>query len=253
MPSKLRLDRLADLAGLQGVHGLLEGRYGLAGRQPAQVSALWRRDVFGISLGQVLEAFAVDQSLAQLLETGPRFVVGHHLRGLDEYVACMGVGHPHGPLCLRGSLLADVQRPVGCRLALRRLTTGEHLQDMKAVAALDDIADLACLQIARGIDEQVWPAFDRTYAEFAALKSAGPVGRGSRNAGEVSPAPYARQQALGLLTQFLHRSGGRAFGYRNEYLGQPKYLRTTLLRRHRSCRGCDSRRRIHLPALAFQE
>src|SRR5690606_29423374 len=53
VPSELRAYRLADLIGLQRIHDLLERGHGFSWRQPAQITALRRAGVFGVTLGQI--------------------------------------------------------------------------------------------------------------------------------------------------------------------------------------------------------
>lgn len=90
---------------------------------------------------------------------------------------------------------------------------------MEAVAALEQAADLALLQIGDGLGEQVGPTVQRTHAHDAALQRFGTVRIGGGQAGEVVAALDARQQVFGLLAQRGQLLRRRAFRHPHQDLG----------------------------------
>ena len=95
-----------------------------------------------------------------------------------------------------------------------------HLDDVETVAALDQAADLAFLQIADGLNKQVGPAVQRAHTHDATLQGFGTVrGRGGQ-AGEVIATLGLRQQAFGLLAQHRQLLGRRTFRHAHQNLGQ---------------------------------
>src|SRR5687768_5405125 len=66
VPAKRRLNGLADLAGFKRIHCLLELRYGVARRDPAEVATLWRGGIFRMGFRQLFKLAAVLQALFQI-------------------------------------------------------------------------------------------------------------------------------------------------------------------------------------------
>src|SRR5690606_41989423 len=67
VPTERRFDRFADLARLQGVHGAFERRHRLAGREPAQVTALGRGGIVGRSEEHTSELQSRENLVCRLL------------------------------------------------------------------------------------------------------------------------------------------------------------------------------------------
>src|SRR5690606_29931166 len=112
-------------------------------------------------------------------------------------------------------------------LGLLRLAARQHLENMKAVAALNNVADLACLKVLGSLYEQIGPAVYRPHAQLSATERLRPIGRGGRHTAEISTASDLRQQAFRFLAQSLDLGRTGALGHHHQNLGQTENLRTS--------------------------
>src|SRR4029079_12795131 len=94
VPAERAPHRLADFARLERIHRALELRHGIAGIDPAQVTALRGADVDRVGpreLGEI--GVAVDDAIAQIREAPARLALGNELVRPDQDVACVALLH----------------------------------------------------------------------------------------------------------------------------------------------------------------
>src|SRR5471032_2930720 len=130
------LDRLAELARFQRVHGRLELGHGVARVQPAQVTALGGRAVGAVLARQFLEGGGlVVEALLEFDQLALGVVGAHGRRDLDQDVARVGLLHGGG------------------RLRLGHAAPVDQFQDVEGADAFHDRRDLAGFQLGQRLGE----------------------------------------------------------------------------------------------------
>src|SRR5471030_1233088 len=174
------LDRLADLARLERVHGRLELGHGVARIQPAQVAALGGRAVGAVLARQVFEGGGlVVEALLELDQLALGVVGAHGRRDLDQDVARVGLLHGGGGLRLGDAALVD------------------QFQDVEGADALHDRRDLARLEFIERLGKHRRQAVRIAPADLAALERVGRVGIRAGHLGEVGAGAQLAHDFLG--------------------------------------------------------
>src|SRR5262249_38289710 len=96
VPAERRLERRAHRTDLEIGHRAFELGHGVAGREPAQVSALGGRSVLRVDLRELAEILAAGDARAQALEPRAHFGIRQPLAGPDEDVARERLLHARG-------------------------------------------------------------------------------------------------------------------------------------------------------------
>ena len=165
MPAKRRLDRLADFARLEQIHGALEIGHRVPGKQPVEVAAARRTAVRGVLARLFGEIRAAgDDALAQILKPAARVSLGNDFVGPHQDVPRVGL--LDGRALLRAALL-------------------HQLDDMEASRTAQYRADFAGTQAFRGLGEKLGQPVLSPPAHVPALERIWRVRIGRRDLGEV--------------------------------------------------------------------
>src|SRR6185503_5750593 len=87
--------RAACLSRYERIHGALEFRHGVAGRQPPQISALGAAGILGVQARQLGEISLVVDTFLEARETPARFGFRDQFIGLDQDMPGMGLAYDH--------------------------------------------------------------------------------------------------------------------------------------------------------------
>src|SRR5450830_2126380 len=193
------LDRAADLTRLQFVHGLLEFGQCVTRHQPTEEAALLARLVVRVQPRQFLEGGGlVVQALLQFQQAALGIGRAQGRRDLQQDMAGMGLLHGRLGLGLGHAALVG------------------QLQDMEAADALDDLGDLARLQLDQGLGEHGRNAVSLAPAHHAALQRIGRVGAGGGHLGEVGAGAQLAHHFLGALLALGNHVGRGILGNTHE-------------------------------------
>src|SRR3569832_229245 len=176
VPAERGLDGVADLAGLQRVHGFLEFGDGVARIDPAEVAAFGGAGILGLQTRHILEFRAVFDAFLELQQAVAGVGFRGEFVGLDEDMARVRLRHGE-----RGIESAFV----------------DELEDVETIAASQDRADLARLHRFQRIGEQGLNLAAGAPAEVTALQRVGGVGIAGRHLGEIGALGKLGDDVLG--------------------------------------------------------
>src|SRR5690606_5963210 len=202
-----RTHRVADLARGERIHRALELGYGVAGIDPAEVTAAPRAAIDRVLARQVLEgAAAALHALPDFAQPAQPLVLADDLVGADQDVPCAR---------LRDRRAADAGPAAGAAPVDQR----EHVEARRTA---QQSAELPRTGVRQRVDEELRQALRRSPAERPAAHRLGRVRECGREPCKVVPALQLPDHLLAAQPLALDLLRRRAFGHRQQDLRDVK-------------------------------